>query len=276
MPPAGSAAGAARIRRLVGAGVLLGDASPGRGIPGVLDPGSVDRFTSVHSGGLNLAQVARLLGVSRKHTRALAASGILRPVHAAGASGLGRWMFEREGVNTLLTEMQAAVVPVISRKTVGLNTAIEAFRRRGADLGRLLATIRDGRLSVADLDETRDGLTRLCFGWMELRSVCRDMEAAGRYLTVQAAAERLGLKWQVVSHLVAVGLLESGSGGIPLAAIEDFKVTFVTGAELARTAKTSPRHLAKLLDTRGVKPVIGPGIDGSRQNFYRRDSVFEL
>jgi hypothetical protein len=266
---------AARVRRLVEAGVLVGDASPGRGIPGVLDPGSVARYVSAQNGGLNLIETARLLGVSRKHTRTLAASGILPSVHAAGTSGLGRWMFEKDVVDTLLADMQAAIVPAISRKTVGLNTAIEAFRRRGADLGGLLAAIRNGRLPVADLDETRDGLMRFRFGSPELHSVCRDMEAAGRHLTVQAAAERLGLKWQVVSHLVAAGLLTSGSDGISLAAISDFRATFVSGAEMARTAKTSPRHLAWLLCARGVRPVVGPGIDGSRQNFYRRDSVYD-
>lgn len=265
----------ARIRRLVEAGVLLGDVSPGRGIPGVLDPGSVNRFASVHVGGLNLAEVSKLLGLSRKHTRMLAASGILPSVHAAGASGLGQWMFERKRVDTLIAVMHAMLIPVIPRKTVGLNTAIEAFRRRGADIGSLIAVVREGKLPVAGLDEARTGLMRLRFGWHDLRSVCRELEAARQHLTFQATAERLGLKWQVVSHLIAVGLLASDSEGIALVAIKAFRETFVSGAELARRAKTSPRQLAKLLGKRGIMPVVGPGIDGSRQNFYRRDSVWD-
>ncbi len=263
----------ARIRRLVEAGVLLGDASPGRGIPGTLDPRSVEEFAAIHAGGLNLSEAAKLLGVSRKHTRALVASGILSPVHAAGVSGLGRWMFDGSSVGALIASTHAMLVPVLHQRVVGLNTAVEAFRRRGTDIGGLIEAVHDGRLPVAGLNEARTGLTRLQFGWRGLRSICRELEAAGQHLTIQAAAERLGLKWQVVNHLVAVGLLDSNADGISLMAIEAFKEAFVSGAELARTAKTSPRHLARVLGVQGVMPVVGPGVDGSRQNFYRRDVV---
>ena len=87
---------------------------------------------------------------------------------------------------------------------------------------------------------------------------------------MQRAAERLGLKWQVVSHLVRVGIIGGAPDGIPLFEVERFARDYVTGAQLARDLETSPRSLAARLAASGVLPVVGPEVDGSRQNIFRR------
>ena len=69
------------------------------------------------------------------------------------------------------------------------------------------------------------------------------------------------------------GLLQAVDGLIARSALEAFEDDYVTGAELARTSTTSPRALAEGLERRGVLPVAGPHVDGSRQNVHCRRAV---
>jgi hypothetical protein len=103
-------------------------------------------------------------------------------------------------------------------------------------------------------------------------TICRALED-GDTLTVQAVAQRLKMQWAVVAHLVERGLLISNDGLIRLADVERFQATFVSGSVLAKEMGTSPRRMAEILLDRGVMPVVGPRVDGSRQNFYRRADV---
>lgn len=80
----------------------------------------------------------------------------------------------------------------------------------------------------------------------------------------------MGLKWEVVANLVARGLLPSDNGAIAAADVDRFLAGHVTGGQLARERGTSPRALAAELGRAGVEPVVGPGVDGSRQNIFAR------
>jgi hypothetical protein len=237
----------AQVRRLVEAGVLLGDASPGRGIPAGLDPCSVERLADISRRALTLASAAAVLGIGRRHMKALAVPDVLPPVHSATACGLGNWMFDGMAVSSLVASLEAMASETSGERTVGMATATEAFRRRGMDMGCLIGLVLRGRLPVAGLDRSRSGLMRLRFGWKAVRVLCREQEASGEVLTLQAASERLGLKWQVVSHLRRVGLLGPTDGGITVASVDAFNESYVSGSYLARLAGTSPRHLARVL-----------------------------
>lgn len=89
-----------------------------------------------------------------------------------------------------------------------------------------------------------------------------------RAATVQAAAGRTGLKWQVVADLVARGLPSSEEGRIAADGDDAFMAGHVTGGQLARGRGTSPRALAAELASAGMMPVAGPWVDGSRLNIY--------
>ena len=135
--------------------------------------------------------------------------------------------------------------------------------------------VRDGALPVAALDPEAVGLKRMRFSLGALRAV-RHSAASREPLTVQVAAERLGLKWEVASHLVRVGVIGGAPDGIPLSEVERFARDYVTGAQLARNLRTSPRGLAARLAASGVLPIVGPEIDGSRQNIFSRADVAGL
>jgi hypothetical protein len=95
----------------------------------------------------------------------------------------------------------------------------------------------------------------------------------GDTLTIQAITQRLKLNWVVVAHLVERGLLIAKDGFIRSEDFDRFQATYVSGSALAKEMKTSPRMASEILAERGILPVVGPQVDGSRQNFYRRTDV---
>lgn len=258
------------VRRLMRAGVLPEAMSDGRGVPMLIERASVE--AAACKAHLDLAGAAAALGISKARIRRLVKGGLLVPVHRAAAEGNARWAFSAREMESLLEEVSRAAsqVPGAS-STVGFETAAEALRRRGVDLPAMLGLVRSGRMPAAATDDRKAGFKRLRFDARSVRALCRELE--GESLTVQTAAERMGLKWQVVANLVAKGLLRPESGRIAAAEADRFTAEHVTGGQLARERGTSPRALAAGLAKEGVLPVAGPGVDGSRLNIYSIKSV---
>lgn len=263
----------AAVRQLLDAGLLSGDASRGRGIPAALDGKAVERLAALSENALDLAGTARMLGVSKDRVRRLVEGGLLRPVHRGNAAGWRSWFFDGAAVASLLQRLEARMVPDPVGRYMFFETAVEVLRRGGLGIAAVLGEVLDRRLPVAGLDAAQPGLKRLRFREQDVRNVCRQREIVGATLTVQAAARRMGIKWQVVAHLVQAGLLQSSADGVEAASVAFFKERFISGADLARQWLTSPRSVATLLAARDVRPITGPGVDGSRQNFYLRGGV---
>lgn len=259
------------VKRLMTAGLIPTAASEGRGVPMDLDRAAVLELAGRAQAWLSLRELAVVLGVSRARTERIVQAGLLRSVHAP-SDGWATWSFEASEVDALLAQMSQ--VTQVPGPQVGFDFAAEAFRRRGVDIAGLLTRIADGRLAVAELDPDSIGLKRLRFGKADIRAACRELECgSGERMTVQAAAERLGLKWAVVDNLVRRGMLGSAPGGILAAEVERFQREYVLGSELARRAETSPRQVAKVLAEAEVAPVVGPTVDESRQNVFRREEA---
>ena len=251
-------------RRLLDAGLLTGEASKGRGIPAAFDPVSVDHLAVVMDDGLNLAETARRLGISKDRLRRLVDGRLLAPLHRGTATGWGHWLFAVAEVEGFLQRLEDGHSGEAADSTVGFETAVKALRRRGMDLTGVLDEVLSGRLGVAGLDASATGLKRLRFRMENVRCRCGQP---------QDVARRLGVKWQVASHLVRAGLLGTESGALTMQTVAAFQSAFVSGAALAASEQTSPRHIAAVLSAKGVRPVVGPAVDGSRQNFYRRSDT---
>ena len=263
----------AGVRRLLNAGLLNGVASAGRGIPAALDARDVEGLARTMTNALDLAGTARLLGISKDRVRRLVDGGLLSPSHRGNAAGWRQWSFDGAEVASLLLRVEGTLDALSGEKTMSFETAVEVFRRRGVGIADVLGKVLVGRLVIAGLDTEQQGLKRFRFSTGDVRRVSRLHEDHEVPLTVQAAATQLGLKWQVVAHLVRAGLLGDPELGIVAADVASFQARYVSGAELARQERTSPRHVAGLLAARGVRPVVGPGMDGSRQNFYLREQA---
>lgn len=94
-------------------------------------------------------------------------------------------------------------------------------------------------------------------------------------LSVDEAAQTLGLKQQVAYELVRRGLLPSthvaGHGHRVFDEdIQFFRETYVSLAEVSRGQGRSPRAL---LHDMCATPVSGPSVDGTRQYFFRRSDL---
>lgn len=260
----------AGVKRLMAAGLLPEATSDGRGVPMTLNRQAVTELGARLDSSLTLEEAAGALAISKARLRRLVAAGVLHPMHRAAADGWGRWAFERGAIARLTEPGNLGQGETSAGRTVGFEFAVESCRRRGIDFAEFVRMVRDGTLTVAALDPDAVGLKRMRFTITNLRTV-RLLAVVGGTLTVRRAAEWLGLKWQVVSHLVRIGILGGAPDGIPLSEVERFARNYVTGAQLARDLGTSPRSLAARLAASGVLPVVGPEVDGSRQNIFRRD-----
>lgn len=106
--------------------------------------------------------------------------------------------------------------------------------------------------------------------WLEQQKLC-----TAEWLTIPKVALLMQLKQQVVYDLVARELMphvlgKRGERLVSREAIQYFRSAYVSLAMLVDCQQTSARSLLKKLNAR---PVTGPGIDGCRQYFYRRQDV---
>ena len=257
--------------------MLLGtDAGRQRGVPLVISRRAVDRLRTYRDALLTLRETARRLGISRKQVGEIVDGDLLRPAVVPEWAGAAGSAVDGRKVADLLARLEARVRSDEGSGTmVTFQAATRAVGRCGADVGTLLGLILSGRLVPVGLDIGQTGLRRLRFDESCLRKICRELHEP-THLTIQGAAERLGLKWEVVAHLSKAGIVESFEGKIKADALSRFVAEFVSGVELADDRRTSPRALAASLQRRGVKPVSGPSVDDGRQNFYRRRDIAEL
>ena len=263
----------ARVKRLMADGSLPAAASAGRGVPMLIGRAAVESLAASQAGSLDLEQAAALLDISRTRVRCLVEAGVLQSASRAGAAGKSSRRLVASDVEALPGRLAGTIGRPADGRTVGFNHVAEVLRRQGVGFAEAVAMIGERRLQVVTVDEKAVGLKRLRFAPEAVATLRRSFET-GDALTVEAAALHLGCKWQVVANLVARGLLPAdGSGRVRPDALERFSAAYVTGADLARTRGTSPRSLAERLAADGVVPVVGPRVDGSRQNIYRRSDM---
>jgi hypothetical protein len=242
----------------------------------LIDRFAVEAVAERRRGTLDLAATAKVLGISKARLRRLVGADLLQPVHRPNEGASATWSFNKDEVASFLDRAEVVRAPICKgERAVGFEFAVESLRRHGIDLVTSLRLILNGELPVTGLDREAVGLKRLRFRATAVRERGRAGNN-GASMTIQAAGERLGLKWEVVAHLVKRGLLQAVDGLIAGTALRTFEENYVTGAELARCVRTSPRALAIMLEREGVLPATGPSVDGSRQNFYRRCQTAHL
>ena len=264
---------ATRVKRLAKAGVIALEHEHGRGIPSSVRAKSLEQLTARSGRLLNLDETAKRLGISKSNVRGLVAADILVPVHQAKAAGLGRWAFDERDLTGLMDRLDAHDVSDGSTELTAFTVAVTALGRRGVSMPQTLSLALRGELPVVGVNTSEVGLMRLRFAAQTLHEVCRRIEQDSGYVTLQAAAELLEVKWEVADHLNRIGLLPSSPEGVSVRAIHEFQARYVKGSELARSLGTSPRAVASRLAALGVKPVTGSGVDGGRQTFFVREEA---
>jgi excisionase family DNA binding protein len=230
----------------------------------------LQRLKTASAAGLSVRQAAAALGLSRGRVSALVAGGVLeairsrRPVLIAGSS-----------VNEALAVARRLAVDGPASSI----TTLSALLRRQLsmkDTCRFFKSVLSGQQRLIRLPTWSGRLGDLCVDPSCLDPVGKIAAVA---MTVTEAAAKLGVKQEVAYALVRRGLLQSTSATgrrrsqamISASDIAAFKRGFVSAAELAQMHRTSPRAVAHLLQSRNIKPIAGPGVDGCRQYFFSRD-----
>ena len=261
----------ATAKRILTGRELEGGSIEGRGVPMVVKRSLVEQLARENTAVLNLEQVAAALCVSQAGAREMVDGGLLPVLHRPGKGGRARWAIPASGVQDLLSRCEARCHPLAAKRLISFRSTMEALRRVDVGVPELVRMLLDGRLTPNRLDEAARGMDRLLFDPILVRRLCRDLDGATT-VTIQVAAERLGLKWQVMAHLIRQGIVKGSEQGIDFLEVERFRTIYVSGAELAREMGTSPRAAARHLAERGIIPASGPGVDGGRQNFFVRSA----
>ena len=260
------------IKRIIAQGLLPQSFSEGRGTPMLIDSEAVNRLAQLSADAINLGAAASVLGVSRARLRRLVERHVIEPLAELDPTKHAEYALSSTCLTDLVGQIESSVQANDGRRVVGFETAVEAFRRRGVDFVEIVDRLRRGTLRPSAVDPNSRGFKRLLFDVVEIRTKCRRLEL-GPLMSIQSAAERLGLKWAVVSNLACRGVLSSHRGLLHEKEIGSFWATFVTGTSLAKARSTSPRSLTAYLAQLGVNPIVGPHVDGSRQNIFRRSDV---
>lgn len=229
-------------------------------------------------GAVSLEKAARILALPRCRLRDLIAAEVLFPLISRQRNqAAAAWLISKKEIDRL------HVVPLNDDMTgdcqIHVRTVLKYWRLRGHEAVLLIQAVLDNELRTQAQGRACKpvpiGTASLVFTEAK-RWLANHRRQTGEDVSVDQAAQALGIKQQVAYGLVRAGLLiVTSSGGalgrrISADGLNSFKATYVSLADLARDAHRSPRAL--LADI-SVTPVCGPSIDGCRQYFYRRTEL---
>jgi len=252
----------------------------------VVERASLANAKDLLDDNMSLHAVTVLLGLPKERVHELITAGFINEPKRIGGFGSNR-VFSRREIASFIRRLNAGrsepseeedLLKFSAILKTHLATEKEFIALVGAILSRQVwtASAHSGLSGFADISIGREQL----YSW---RSSMRRRIAGATY-TVAEAAKELGVKQEVGYHLVETGLLHSSNGRIGRRKcrtvagvdIDDFSTKYVSGAELARSRKTSPKSVAAAALEQGVAPVAGPGVDGCRQYFFKRADIASL
>jgi hypothetical protein len=231
------------------------------------------RVVEIKSDSLTLRQATSILGICQRRVRQLIDAGVLTAWIDRRAAKSGRWWVSKAEILRLASVADGNSLALGDQRGVQVSAVLKGWALKGDEAVALVRCIASRQIrayraqakgfggAVLDADELRDWLE-----WVRAAST--------EWLSVDAAAKRLGVKQQVAYQLVSKGLVGSRSEGgarrVHVSDVEAFRSKYVSLAELAVQRLTSPRSLLAALESR---PVCGPSVDGARQYFFLREDL---
>lgn len=228
-------------------------------------------------------QIGNLLGLSKGPVRAILYRNLLRPARGPGIDGYCQPMYRRSDVEMLLGAVLGDAPPGREADDIiSMESAIRKVTAVGLTIADIVQEVLCGRVQVAAQDIDQPGLKRALFIAADVEAMIqRNHVASGHRHTLPETAHRLGLKQQVLYHLVNVGLVAStqeqrGSRTIRMVEADErhrFSQTYISAAEIAMHLRTSPRSAVEEMRQQGITPITGPGVDGGRQWFFLHNAI---
>jgi TniQ len=233
----------------------------------------VRRIAELTKSSVNLQEAAKNLNLPERRVRLLMEKGIINPLVSREQLKAASWRIPR----SQLAKLWLKAEPIENyQQTVKLATILKNWRLTDDEFMKLIqALIANALIPVADQQKLvpigkvqviRDSFLQ----WLSVQRVDQQLG-----ISVDAAARQLGLKQEVGYGLVKKGLLQSSfvthkGYRVSPVQIAEFQQTYMSLAEIVKVmGKSSKKFLIEL----EAVPVTGPNIDGTRQYFYRRDSI---
>lgn len=264
------------VRHFVRAEVIAGnqiELPSGRKMRSI-DEQSLEKISVLAKECITLDQAAKQLALPECRVRALIADGILKPLVSRAHGNAATWLIPKQQVQALFfvgTESSKMT------QTISVRYILKYWHLRDGEFQTLVRALFGHQLEPVGKPTESVPLGNILLDEQQTwRWLAEKRFAGGASISVDEAAQRLGLKQQVVYDLVRLGLLATIKNTLPgrrvtQASLDDFQATYISLAEYAGSLKKSPRWL---LQTLPVRPISGPMIDGSRQYFYRRAELY--
>lgn len=233
-----------------------------------IDQGDIERIAALAEGAMSLTEAAKLLALPERRIREMVAGELLIPLVSRRTMNAAAWLFSREQLSKL---SQLPALNHGSEKLVSFNQILRSWRLRKGEFVVLVQAILNGVLP--NLSASAAPIGRVFLELTQARALLTAHRLAGDgWLSVDQAAQTLGVKQQVAYGLVARGLLKttpcsSNARAVSTGDIRAFKESYVSLAELARQRRHSPKWVLREIR---ANPVCGPSVDGTRQYFFRR------
>lgn len=269
------------LERDIAAGILPAVARPMNSrMLYLVDRNELERYRLERNDLVGMPEARRMLGLAKRSFLDLVNAEVVKAVRGPKVDGTAHWTFRRRELMQLVdTMLRDAPASSPGTDHVRYDMALRAGTYRGLSSADFIKAVLAQRLPVACADPQRVGIGRCCFDRQDLLNFLSGDRASMKWgLSVEQAADRLGIKGEVAYHLIRTSLLRSVAitenvkmrAVVPHDAVEDFATSYISAADLAVQYRTSSKHLCLVLRERGVEPVSGPVIDGGRQYFFSR------
>ena len=269
------------VKKLIRAGRLAGRvAAAGKRCFTSIPPNAVEAYRSLRTASLTTREVRLEFGLSRDRFRELCHAGILPVLEGRDQTEQAVWRIDRHRLDVLKRQLDDAASASPTEATENVISLATACRTRliEGELALTLSAILDGRLPVIGRLKGLAVIPSLVVDadrHLELRDEWRTEQS--NTLSIVEVAEQMAVKQEVAYHLVRQGLLQTATAAthrrnqrVAMQQLQEFKTAYVWLRDLARGARTSPKHLRTLLDKEGIRPISGPDVDGCRQTLFRR------
>jgi hypothetical protein len=250
----------------------------------LIERNALHEFNREIEPSLYLKQVEKILGVSRKRIIELVDGGLLSPLCGPNIDGCSDWKFSDREVKGLLAQAKEKID--VSKTTPGGTVSfLMTFRKLArVNIGVaqfLTAILNDEIVPCGNSDKL--GLTALLFSKAHVSDYsCRQRrKQMGETYSAREAAKLLGVTQDVVYFLARKEILSSRSRTgerypdllIGRDDLEEFNLTYILPAKVAKQLGTVSGHLTGLLIAQGIQPISGSKVDGGRQYVFRRSDL---
>lgn len=230
----------------------------------------LEKMRNARSSLIRLKAAARYAGMSGERVRALAKANL---VVAIGSH------IDRKSIDRLLGSIAEAGIRSVHEldDPIGFSEALRLYVPVDAS-ARFFSQIVSGVVRQAVEPNETPTLRTIFVDRRDVVALMQVFTEQGAQISIVEAARRLGVKQEVMYHLINVGLLRTRTGKLRrrvarVVEVDDLKKfadEFLPLSAVARTAGISVREAPGWAKQNGIEIVTGPSVDGGRQYWIRR------